>query len=89
MNCDEMTTLENQSWLSILAYVVEQWRNIPILLNLQHVMDEATFDNLTHLIVKNLVMFEGLNETKVANKLVYFGAKGVIIFQGLDPNVTT
>lgn len=52
-------------------------------------MDEATFDNLTHLILESLIMFEGLNETKVANKLVYFGANGVIVFQGLKPNVTT
>jgi len=52
-------------------------------------MDEATFDNLTHLIVENLTMFEGLNETKVANKFVYFGANEVIVFQGLKPDVTT
>jgi hypothetical protein len=52
-------------------------------------MDEATFDNLTHLILEILIMFEGLNETKVANKLVCFGANGVIVFQGLKPNVTT
>jgi len=52
-------------------------------------MDEATFDNLTHLIVESLLMFEELNETKVANKLVYFGANGMIIFQGLKPDVTT
>jgi hypothetical protein len=52
-------------------------------------MDETTFDNLTHLIMENLIMFEGLNETKVANKLVCFGANGVIVFQGFKPNVTT
>jgi len=52
-------------------------------------MNEATFDNLTHLIVECLVMFEKLNEPKVANKLVCFGANGMIIFQGLKPNVTT
>jgi hypothetical protein len=34
-------------------------------------------------------MFEKLNETKVANKLVCFGANGMIIFQGLKPDVTT
>jgi hypothetical protein len=52
-------------------------------------MDEATFGNLTHLIVEILVMFEGLNKTKVANKLVCFGANGMIIFHGFKPDVTT
>jgi hypothetical protein len=52
-------------------------------------MDEATFDHLTHLIVESLIMFEGLNETKVANKLVCFGANRVIVFQGLKLDVTT
>jgi hypothetical protein len=52
-------------------------------------MDEATFDNLAHLIVESLVMFEGLNETKVANKLVCLWANRVILFQGFKPDVTT
>jgi hypothetical protein len=37
--------------------------------------------------VENLVKFGGLNETKVANTLVCFGANKVTIFQGFG--VTT
>ncbi len=48
-----------------------------ILLNLQRVLDGATFINLTKLIVWNLVEFGCMIETNVANKLVYFGADGV------------
>jgi hypothetical protein len=31
---DEMTTFHNQSLLSMHVYMVEQWRRVPILLNL-------------------------------------------------------
>lgn len=39
--------------------------------------------------MQNLVKFGGLNETKVCNTLVYFGANEVRIFQGLKFGVTT
>ncbi len=39
--------------------------------------------------MQNLVKFGGLNETKVANTLVCFGANEVTIFQGLKFGVTT
>jgi hypothetical protein len=64
-------------------------RRVPILLNLRRVIDGATFDNLTNLIMENLIKFGGLNERKVANKLVYFGVDGMIVFQGFKFGVTT
>jgi hypothetical protein len=35
INCDEVTTLDNQSWISIHVYIVENWCRVPILLNLE------------------------------------------------------
>jgi hypothetical protein len=32
ISCDEVTILDNQSWISVHAYVVENWRKQPILL---------------------------------------------------------
>jgi len=83
VNCDEVTTIENQSWLSIHVYVIEEWKRVLILLNLQHVVDGTTFDNLTALIGKNLMEFRGLSETNLANKLVCSRVDGVIVFQGV------
>jgi hypothetical protein len=34
VSCDEVMTLDNQSWLSVHVYVVEQWRRVLVLLNL-------------------------------------------------------
>jgi hypothetical protein len=34
VSCDEVMTLDNQSWLLVDVYVVERWRKVFILLNL-------------------------------------------------------
>ncbi len=89
VNCDEVTTIDNQSWLSIHLYVIDGWKWVSILLNLQKVLDGATSTNLTKLIVWSLVEFGSMIETNVANKLVCFGADGVTNLQGFKYGVTT
>jgi hypothetical protein len=34
VSCDEVTTIDDQSWLSIHVYVIEEWKRVLILLNL-------------------------------------------------------
>ncbi len=77
MNCDEATIVNNQSWLSIHLYVINGWKWVPILLNLQRVLDSVIF---TELITHNFVEFERMTEIDVANKLVYLKANGMTIF---------
>jgi acyl-homoserine lactone acylase PvdQ len=60
--------------------VIKEWKKVSNMLNLQHVVDGATFDNLTSLIMKSLMEFGGLSETNLANKLVSFGVDRVTIF---------
>jgi hypothetical protein len=52
-------------------------------------LDGVTFDNLTKLIVRNLIEFGGMIETNVANKLVCFRIDGMAIFQGFKNGITT
>ncbi len=54
VNCDELTTVDNQSWLFVHAYVTDDWKQLPLLLNMYKVVDETIADNMTSLIVKNL-----------------------------------
>jgi ribulose bisphosphate carboxylase small subunit len=35
INFDEVTTFDNQSWIFVHAYVVENWKRILVLLNLE------------------------------------------------------
>jgi len=34
VNCDEVTTIDNQSWLFVHVYVIEKWMRVLIMLNL-------------------------------------------------------
>jgi hypothetical protein len=55
-------------------------KRVPILLNLQRVVDGATSNNLIEIIVKNLMEYGSLSEINIANKLVSFGVNDVTIF---------
>jgi hypothetical protein len=37
LSCDEVTMIDNQSWISIHSYVVQNWYHIPILIYLEQV----------------------------------------------------
>jgi hypothetical protein len=60
---------------------------VPILLNLEKIVNGSTFDNLIYVIIRSLAVFGGMSKIDIANKVVYFGAKDVTIFQGLKTNV--
>jgi hypothetical protein len=51
MSCDEVTIVDNQNWLSVHLYMIDGWKWVPILFNLQRVLDGAIFANLTKLIM--------------------------------------
>jgi len=68
--------------------IVEDWERVLILLNLERVVDGATFNNLSVVIVCFLIVFGGLLEMDIVNKVVCFGVDGVTIFQGLKTGVT-
>jgi hypothetical protein len=60
---------------------------VPILLNLERIINGGTFDNLAFTTIRSHVIFGGMSETYIINKVVCFGADGVIIFQGLKIGV--
>jgi hypothetical protein len=57
---DEMSTLDNQSRLSIHYYVMENWVRIPILISFDHVLEGSGFDNLTKMIIEALTIGGGM-----------------------------
>jgi hypothetical protein len=59
-----------------------------ILLNLQKVVNGNTSNNMTFIIVGNLVKFGGLIQNVLAKKLISFGIDGVMVFQGAKTKVT-
>ncbi len=82
-SCDEVTTCDQQLWVSIHAYVVEGWQIILLLLLLQQVVDGATSDNLKHISVDVMILYGDLTEENISAKLITFGVNVVSVFQGV------
>ncbi len=55
---------------------------MPILLNLERIVNGGTYDNLTSMVIRSLAIFGD-----ISNKVVCFGVDGVTIFQGLKIGV--
>ncbi len=60
---------------------------MPILLNLERIVNGGTFNNLIYVIIHFLVVFGGMSKSDIANIVVCFGVNDVIIFQNLKISV--
>jgi hypothetical protein len=54
---NEVTTIDNQSWILTHVYVVERWKRLQILLTLQQVLKGSNADNLTKVIMDYLFTY--------------------------------
>jgi hypothetical protein len=59
-----------------------------ILVNPKRVVDGTTFGNLIVVIVYSLIVFGGLLNVDIVNKVDCFGTNGVTMFQGSKIGVT-
>jgi hypothetical protein len=80
--------MDNASWVNVHGYVVQNWCQIPLLLNVQQVFYGSGADSLTLLIMNSLMTQGGLKEEELAARLVCFGVDRVNTFQGLRFGVT-
>ena len=71
---DEVTTIDNQSWISINGYVCEGWERLSILLLLEHVVAGAGSNNLTTVIVHAVKNYGGLDDDNLVGRMASFGA---------------
>jgi hypothetical protein len=69
VNYDEVTNVNNQSWCSMHPYIVDGFRSLPLLLNLERLFNESIVDNLIALILKSLMEYGGLTTEHVVSKL--------------------
>ena len=88
-SADEVTTINNQQWISMHIYVMQQWQRMPILLILERIEVGATSTNIIQIILQSLLTLGGLTEEGIGRKLVCFGCDGDSVFQGHRTGVTT
>jgi hypothetical protein len=55
-NCDEVFIVDNQSWLFIHDYVMQNWAKIQIFISLDQVVEGLRNDNLTKVIMETLMI---------------------------------
>ncbi len=82
VSCDNVTTINCQSWVKMHVFVVEEWKWILILLSLEQVVNDAFANNLTKLIVDALLQCSRFSKLNMGLKLMCFSTNGVTIFQG-------
>jgi hypothetical protein len=61
VSCDEVTSIDNQSWIFVHGYVVEDFNRFPILLNMEQVKDGCTTNNLMKMIQSSIQVLGGLS----------------------------
>jgi len=88
LNANEVITIDNQSWISMHAYVMHAWKKNSILLTLQHIVEGGNVDNLAAIIVQAFMLQGGLTPEETTKRLICFGANGASIFQGCHTSVT-
>jgi hypothetical protein len=82
LSCDEVTTVDNQSWISIHAYVLVDWERIPLLLSLERLTEGSTSDQITRTIMSAVGRDGGLSAEEVRQCLLCFGSDGASVLQG-------
>lgn len=85
---DEVTAVDNSSYLSVHAYIVQDWVRVPLLVSLQRVECTPNAENLTSLIMEAVANGGGLDSEMIAKKLLSFGADGASALQGQRSGVT-
>ncbi len=60
LSCDEVSIVDNQSWLFIHYNVVQNWVRIPIFISLDKMLEGLGSDNLTKVIMEVLTIGGGL-----------------------------
>jgi hypothetical protein len=85
---DEVTTLNNQYWISIHIYTIQGWKRVPMLLCLQRVMEVGGADNITKMILGALTNEGGLTPHHIKDRFTAFGADGASVLQGKRNSVT-
>jgi hypothetical protein len=82
LSWDEVSTVDNQSWISIHAYVLVDWERVSLLLSLERLTEGSNAAHITKVIVNAVVRDGGLAVQDIRERLVYFGSDRASVLQG-------
>ncbi len=76
LSIDEVTIVDNESWISVHGYVFENWWNTLVLLHLERVIDSATIKIICNVMLNFLLVHNDLIKPKIGKKLVFIITNG-------------
>ena len=82
LSLDEVTTIDNMSWVCMHVYTIQNNVRQPHLLSVAKLRDNATAETLFQLVKRNLIEYGAMDELTIAKKLVCAGADGASVMQG-------
>ena len=82
LSLDEVTTIDNTSWVCMHVYTINDICHQPFLLSVAKLNCNAIVENLYELLKTTLIESGGLDSMEIAKKLVCVGADGASIMQG-------
>jgi hypothetical protein len=88
VSCNEVTTIANESWISIHIHVVQKFARVPILLCCKHILEDCNAENLARIITDSLIREASLNRKEISKKMISFRSDGSSVFQGHKGGVT-
>jgi hypothetical protein len=89
ITCDDVTTLDNQYWISIHVYTIQDWEIVPMFLYLQRVTEGGGADNIKKMTLGALTNEGGLTKHQIRDRFMAFDTYGASILQGKRNGVTT
>jgi hypothetical protein len=81
VSCDESIAIDNQSLCNVHAYVVDGFKRMPLLLNLEKVVGKGFVDNFATSILRSLMKYGCLIVEQIDSKMVCFALDGVATYK--------
>jgi hypothetical protein len=82
LSLDEVTAIDNTSWICMSIYMVNDHIRHSYLLGVHKMMENSTAENIYELVNNSLKESGGMDPLMIAKKLVCVGADGASVMQG-------
>ena len=76
LSCDEVKSCDNQSWIFVTRYIVQDWGRVPMFLPIEHVMEGASSNHLANVLINAMGTYDNMKEDIMCQCFINFGIHG-------------
>ena len=89
LSLDELTAIDNTSWICMHVYTICNFVCQPNLLMIVKMRDNSMAKNIFEVVKSSLIEYGGIYEMTIAQKLVCVGVDGALVMQGHKNGLVT